>query len=118
MLDLDTIMPANILSDPGDMIRTMAASISENDPDISKVFVRKEIFEAIKEAYLKGMGDELTDLEQESFDFAGQKMIHMQAVRFLADYLRGNVYYPVQQEDQNLIRCMNQLALLNSFNNM
>jgi len=117
LLDLDTIMPANILSDIGDMIRTMAASVSENESDYSKAFIRKEVFEAIKTAYLEGMGDELTTLEKDSFKFAGQKMIHLQAVRFLTDYLNGNCYYPVQHDDQNLLRCLNQLNLLDSLNN-
>lgn len=118
LLDLDTVMPANILSDIGDMIRTMAASVSENEPDFSKAFVRKEVFEAIKTAYLEGMSDELTALEKDCFKFAGQKMIHLQAVRFLTDYLNGNIYYPVQHDDQNLFRCLNQLSLLDSINKL
>lgn len=118
LLDLDTIMPANILSDVGDMIRTMAASVSENEADFSKAFVRKEVFEAIKTAYLEGMGNELTALEKDNFKFAGQKMIHLQAVRFLTDYLNENIYYPVQHDDQNLLRCLNQLSLLDSINEL
>ena len=118
LLDLDTIMPGNILSDIGDMIRTMAANVSENEADISKAFIRENVFEAIKTAYLEGMRAELTELEKASFKFAGQKMIHLQAVRFLSDYLNGNSYYPVQQEDQNLLRCLNQLSLLDSLNRL
>lgn len=118
LLDLDTIMTGNILSDTGDMIRTMAASVSENEPDFSKAVIIKEVFEAIKAAYLEGMGDELTEIEKENLKFAGQKMIHLQAVRFLTDYLNGNIYYPVAYDDQNLLRCLNQLSLLDSLNKL
>lgn len=116
LLDLDTIMPANILSDVGDMVRTMAANVSENEPDYTKAYIRKDIFEAIEAAYLEEMKGEITVLEIASFKFAVQKMIYLQAVRFLSDFLIGNRYYPVAHEDQNLHRCLNQLNLLDSLN--
>jgi hypothetical protein len=34
------------------------------------------------------------------------------ALRFLADYLRGNTYYHVTYPDQNLVRARNQFQLL------
>ncbi|MDA3944866.1 MAG: aminoglycoside phosphotransferase family protein [Bacteroidetes bacterium] len=114
LLDLDTIMPATVLSDIGDMIRSMTASVSENESDISKVYLRKDVYEAIKQAYMSEMSKGLTQVEIDNFKFAGQKMIHMQAVRFLTDYLNGDVYYPTQTAHQNLYRCLNQLALLDS----
>jgi hypothetical protein len=35
-------------------------------------------------------------------------------VRFLADWLSGDAYYPALRPDHNLVRCRAQLALLRS----
>ena len=36
----------------------------------------------------------------------------MQAIRFLTDYLNGNIYYPIAYPEQNLDRTKNQFKLL------
>jgi hypothetical protein len=53
--------------------------------------------------------------EQNSFFLAGQFLIYMQALRFLADYFNNDVYYGAQFEGQNLIRAQNQLSLFSAF---
>jgi hypothetical protein len=42
-------------------------------------------------------------------------MIYMQGIRFLADYLNGDVYYPVKHSEHNFDRAMNQWVLLKAF---
>jgi hypothetical protein len=42
-------------------------------------------------------------------------MTYIMALRFLADYLNGNVYYHVTYPDQNLVRAQNQFQLLSIF---
>jgi hypothetical protein len=59
----------------------------------------------------------LTSQEKELFLYSGKFMIYMQAVRFLADYLNGDVYYHTQYEGHNLVRTKNQLTLLNQYIN-
>jgi hypothetical protein len=39
-----------------------------------------------------------------------QWVIWVQALRFLADYLVGDVYYPVKYPEHNLVRGRNQLV--------
>lgn len=39
-------------------------------------------------------------------------MICMQALRFLTDYLDGDIYYRIEYPEQNYDRAKNQLALL------
>jgi hypothetical protein len=39
-------------------------------------------------------------------------MLYMQALRFLTDFLKGNVYYPVKYPEHNLVRARNQFLLL------
>ena len=38
----------------------------------------------------------------------------MQVVRFYADYLNGDTYFKTQYAEHNLVRTLNQLALLKS----
>lgn len=112
VIDLDTVMPGYFISDVGDMMRTYLPTVSEEEKDFSRIQVRESVYEAIVNGYSKAMGDELTAAEKEHFFFAGTSMIYMQAIRFLTDYLSGDVYYGQQYEGQNLIRAGNQCVLL------
>jgi Ser/Thr protein kinase RdoA (MazF antagonist) len=115
VIDLDTLMPGKFISDLGDMMRTYLCAYSENEPDTDKIFIRQEYFEAIIKGYLKEMGSILTKTEKDLILFSGKYLIYMQALRFLADYLNGSVYYPVAYPEQNLVRTINQFKLLSEF---
>lgn len=117
VIDLDTLMAGKFISDLGDMMRTYLCASSENEPDMDKIFIRIEYFEAIVEGYLKEMGSILTSTEKDLILFSGKYLIYMQALRFLTDYLNGNVYYPVSYPEQNLVRTANQFKLLSEFFN-
>ncbi len=112
VIDLDTVMPGYFNSDVGDMMRTYLCPVSEEEKDFNKIFVRPEYFKAIVNGYLSEMGPELTAFEKSQFLFAGKSMIYMQALRFMADFLAGDKYYPVRYENNNLVRAENQLCLL------
>jgi hypothetical protein len=110
--DLDTVMPGKVLSDLGDMVRTYVSPVSEEEPNEQLVVVRDEYYLALMDGYLSEMSALLTPEEREHLAFAGEFMVYMQGVRFLADYLNGDVYYPVKHERHNLDRTRNQWALL------
>ncbi len=113
LVDFDTVMPGTILHDFGDMVRSMTNSGGEGtSPD--EVFFDDEIYGAIEKGYLSVMGNALTIVEKELLPQAGQVLAFELGVRFLTDYLAGDVYFPITQEDDNLNRCRVQLALLNS----
>jgi Ser/Thr protein kinase RdoA (MazF antagonist) len=116
VIDLDTVMPGYFISDVGDMMRTYLPPVSEEEQDLSLICVRPEYFRAIVSGYLSGMEGSLTSLEQQQFLFAGRFMIYMQAMRFLTDFLKGDVYYGARYEGHNLLRTRNQIRLLESFN--
>jgi hypothetical protein len=59
------------------------------------------------------MGAILSPVEKELILFSGKYLIYMQAIRFLTDYLNGNIYYPIAYAEQNLDRTKNQFKLLN-----
>lgn len=112
VIDLDTIMPGYFISDFGDMMRTYLSPVSEEEPDHSKIYIRTEIYHAIKEGYLQMMGDELSKSEKDRLIYAGQFMVFMQALRFLTDYFNMDIYYGSKYEGQNFVRASNQLTLL------
>jgi hypothetical protein len=58
------------------------------------------------------MKNELTETEKKYFFYAGTFMIYMQALRFLTDYINGDIYYGSKYPRHNLMRAKNQLALL------
>ncbi len=112
LVDLDTVMPGYFISDAGDMMRTYLSPVSEEESDFTKIEVRPDFFDAIVAGYLGEMKNDLTEEEKKSFIYAGKFMIYMQAVRFLADYLCGDVYYGSKYEGHNFVRTKNQLYLL------
>ncbi len=112
VIDLDTLMPGKVISDLGDMVRTYVSPVSEEEADISKVVVRDDYYAALMDGYLSELGGALTPAEREHLFYAGKFMVYMQGIRFLADYLNGDKYYPIKYPEHNLNRARNQLALL------
>jgi Ser/Thr protein kinase RdoA (MazF antagonist) len=118
VIDLDTTMPGYFISDVGDMCRTYLCPVNEECLDLDLVKVIPERWEGIKKGYLDAMGDQLSNFEKDHFDFSGQFMIYMQAIRFLTDYLNLDQYYHTTRPAQNLDRTRNQIKLLNEFNQL
>lgn len=112
VIDLDTLMPGYFIYDLGDMVRTFVSPVSEEERDLSKVVFREEIYDALLEGYLSEMGAVMTQAERKAIPFAGKMMTYIMALRFLADFLRGNTYYHITYPEQNLVRAANQLRLL------
>jgi len=112
VIDLDTIMPGKFISDLGDMMRTYLCAFSENETDLAKVKIRLPYFEAMIKGYLSEMKNILTETEKELILFSGKYIIYMQALRFLTDFLNGDIYYPIAYPTQNLDRAKNQFKLL------
>ena len=70
VIDLDTTMPGSALYDFGDMVRTSSAAAAEDEKDLSKVYSKKEYFEALVKGYLAG-AKFLTDAEKARFSSSG-----------------------------------------------
>ncbi|MFZ9980834.1 MAG: phosphotransferase enzyme family protein [Cyclobacteriaceae bacterium] len=112
VIDLDTLMQGYFIYDLGDMIRTFVSPVSEEERDTSKIVFRQEFYEALLEGYLSEMGNKLSQEEKRAIPFSGMMMTYIMAIRFLADFLNGNIYYRIHYPDQNLVRARNQLKLL------
>jgi len=114
VIDLDTVMPGTVLNDFGDMVRTSTSPVPEDEKDFSKVYLQIDIFEALTKGYLAPLSSSITKTEQNNLVFGAKLIVFEQAVRFITDYVAGDVYYPVSYKDHNLVRTKNQFALLNS----
>lgn len=110
VIDLDTVMPSFVFSDVGDFMRTGAATVAEDCPEIDKVGFRKDIYDSFVKGYLE-TAHFLTPVEKENLPFAARLFPYMQAVRFFADYLNGDTYYKTAYPEHNLVRTKNQIAL-------
>jgi len=111
VIDLDTVMPGLALYDFGDMVRTAVSPAAEDEQDLSKVAVRMPIFEALAEGYLNAC-ECLCDTEIENLPFSG-KLISLEiGIRFLTDYLEGDVYFKTHRDGHNLDRARTQLQLV------
>ena len=111
VIDLDTVMPGSLLSDFGDMVRTFVPDRYEDDPDTDNLTMRTDILDALTEGFLAQTSDFLTAGEREHLLLGARWMIGEQALRFLSDYLAGDVYYKIQYPEHNLVRARNQLAV-------
>ncbi|MBS1655996.1 MAG: phosphotransferase, partial [Bacteroidetes bacterium] len=111
-VDFDTIMPGLFFSDIGDMIRTMAVSADEASTDFSSLSIKEDVYNAIVKGYIDVIDPILTTSEKKYIHFSGLAMLYMQSLRFLADYLNGDIYYKIIYPEQNFDRAFNQFTLL------
>lgn len=112
VIDLDTVMPGLSLYDFGDCIRSGANRAGEDERDTSLISCDLELFEAFTKGYLAACGDALTEKEIALLPESVEIMTMELSLRFLADFLAGDVYFRVQEPDHNLVRARDQLALL------
>jgi hypothetical protein len=114
VIDLDTVMPGLALYDFGDLVRTAVSPAAEDEQDLSKVKLRMPMFEALAEGYMDAC-DCLCDAEIENLAFAGRLISLEIGIRFLTDYLEGDVYFKTQRDGHNLDRARTQLRLVELF---
>ncbi len=113
VVDLDTVMPGLALYDFGDMVRSATAAAPEDTRDLSKVRMRLEMFEHIARGYLSEARF-LNPAEREELVFSGRLITLMIGMRFLTDYLQGDIYFKTRRPGQNLDRCRVQFRMVES----
>ncbi|MFN0034238.1 MAG: phosphotransferase enzyme family protein [Saprospiraceae bacterium] len=114
VIDLDTVMPGTLLSDFGDMVRTFAPDCPEESA--AKPTLRTDVLDALTRGFLEETADFLTKTEKENLMLGAAWIIGEQALRFLTDWLAGDVYYKTTSPEHNLVRARNQLVLLRTMN--
>ena len=114
VIDLDTVMPGLSVYDFGDMVRTAATFADEDECDLSKVIVNLPMFEVLVRGFAEQSKHFLTSVEKEHLVFAAKLITFEQSIRFLTDYLAGDVYYKIHREGHNLDRSRTQMKLVQS----
>ena len=112
IIDLDTVMPGLSINDFGDSIRFGANHSAEDEKDLSKVNLDVSLFEAYTQAFLEGAGGTLTAAEIDYLPWGAKLMTFECGIRFLTDYLEGDVYCHPTRDGQNLDRCRTQFKLV------
>lgn len=112
IVDLDTVMPGAACYDFGDAIRYGGTRSKEDETDLSKVFLDLELFKAYTQGYLKEAKSFLTKAEIETLAISPLVITYENGLRFLKDYLDGDVYFGIEYPTQNLNRCRTQIKLL------
>jgi hypothetical protein len=112
VVDLDTVMPGFLAYDFGDAIRTLINTAAEDEADLGKVNLNIPLFKAYTRGYLEEAAGFISPEEIKSLSLGMLMLPYMQSVRFLTDYLNGDVYYKILFPDHNLQRTRAQSALL------
>lgn len=112
IIDLDTVMPGVAWYDFGDSVRTIVNTAEEDEKDLEKIEVNLSLFEAFTKGYLQETSSLLTELEIDQMAFSAHYMTFIMGIRFLTDYLEGDVYYKTKHEHHNLQRCRAQFRLV------
>ncbi len=112
VIDLDTVMPGLTAFDFGDSIRAGASTAAEDETDLSKVHFDLDRFEAYTKGFLTAAGSALTDTELRTLPDGAKLMTLEVGIRFLEDYLRGDVYFRTAYATHNLDRARNQFHLV------
>ncbi len=111
VIDLDTVMPGIVHYDFGDGIRTTVSAAAEDEKDLEEIQVELDRFKAFAEGYLEMTRDILRPVELQFLPLSGPLLAYLMGVRFLTDFLQGDVYYKTHFEGHNLQRARAQLEL-------
>ena len=112
VIDLDTVMPGSALYDYGDAIRSGASTAAEDEENLSKVELDMNRFELFTRGFLSEVSGILTPRELELLPASIKVITCELAMRFLTDYIDGDLYFKVRSPEHNLIRARNQMKLL------
>lgn len=114
VIDLDTVMPGLALYDFGDLVRSATNSGLEDETDLKHVTMRLPVFEALTEGYLASARHFLNPDELAHLVHSAKLLTFEVGIRFLTDFLLGDVYFKIKRPGHNLDRCRCQFSLLRS----
>jgi len=112
VIDLDTVMGGLAVFDFGDSVRIGVSTGAEDEPDTSKVSLNLDIFDRLAQGFLEETHEFLTPAEVDHLAFGAKLITFEQGIRFLTDYLDGDLYYKTHRPRHNLDRCRTQFRLV------
>lgn len=114
MVDLDTVKPGLVHYDIGDCLRSSCNPLGEQTERWETVTFETDICQAILQGYLALARAILTQNDYEYLFDAIRLIAFELGLRFLTDYLEGNVYFKVRRPEHNLARALIQFKLTES----
>lgn len=112
VIDLDTVMPGSLLFDFGDALRYCASTAAEDETNLDNVRFDLKKFESFTKGFLKKTADCLSKTEKRLLPVSALVLTYECGIRFLTDYLNGDIYFKIHRENHNLDRAGNQLKLV------
>ena len=112
VIDLDTVMPGSLLYDFGDSVRYAANNGAEDDMNLANVWLKLDLFKEFSDGFLVGIGDSITKKEKELLPLSVFVLTYELALRFMTDYLNGDVYFKTKYPDHNIVRTRAQIRLM------
>ncbi|MBR6916179.1 MAG: aminoglycoside phosphotransferase family protein [Clostridia bacterium] len=116
VIDLDTVMPGSLLYDFGDALRFAGSSGAEDEKDLSKIWFDLTNFDYFTKGFLEATPS-ITEKEKELLPFSVKLMTLECGMRFLADYIDGDVYFKTAYPEHNLVRARTQIKLVEDIEN-
>ena len=100
--------PVKVVDNANGVTRFLREKTGDPNPENMKVDMGR--FEAYTRGFLTA-ATALADKEVEVLPYGALIMTLEVGIRFLADYINGDVYFRTHYPEQNLVRCHTQLAL-------
>lgn len=114
MIDLDTVKPGLVHYDIGDCLRSCCNPLGEETEQWEAIRFEPNLCRAILKGYLECASTFLTE-DDYGYLFEAVRLIAFElGLRFLTDYLEGNVYFKARHEEHNLVRALVQFKLTES----
>ncbi|TVP67588.1 MAG: aminoglycoside phosphotransferase, partial [Nodularia sp. (in: Bacteria)] len=97
--------------DIGDCLRSGCNPVGEETPDWEKVYFDTDLCKGILQGYLNVAQAFLTENDY-TYIYAAIRLISFElGLRFLTDYLAGDVYFKIKYPEHNLARALVQFKL-------
>ena len=77
-----------------------------------------DLYETYVKGFIEGTNGILTESELEYLPWGARVITLEQGIRFLTDYINGDVYYATTRPGQNLDRARTQLKLVQDMENV
>ena len=114
IIDLDTVKPGLVHYDIGDCLRSGCNPAGEETEHWQKVEFDTDLSQRILQGYLQIAQNFLTENDY-TYIYAAIHLITLElGVRFLTDYLAGDIYFKVKYPEHNLARALVQFQLTKS----
>jgi Ser/Thr protein kinase RdoA (MazF antagonist) len=114
IIDLDTVMTGLVHYDIGDCLRSGCNPVGEDTEQLDAIHFDTALCSAVLMGYLAMARDFFTENDF-NYIYDSVRLISFElGLRFITDYLEGNVYFKVRHPGHNLVRALVQFRLCES----